>query len=76
MSGEIFKQSCRIRRASIRGKEITISPEAQFHPSDEVSIYYDGFILVVPRGVKVNENLLRQSMGVRHEESKATEGKT
>jgi hypothetical protein len=76
MSGEIFKRPYRIRRATIRGKEVTIPPEAQLQPGDEVSVYYDGFVLVVPRGVKVNENLLRQSMGVGHEGSEPTEGKT
>jgi len=76
MSGEIFKRPYRIRRATVRGKEVTVPPEAQFQPGDEVSVYYDGFVLVVPRGVKVNEDLLRQSMGVGDERSEPTEGKT
>ena len=60
--GEIFKKRAKIRKAAQRGKEITIPPETQFQPGDEVTQLYDGFVLIVPTGVKVHEELLRQAI--------------
>ncbi len=54
--------------ATNKGKG-TVPPEARLQPGDEATVYYDGFVLVVPRGVKVDEALLRQSVGKRHEEA-------
>ena len=42
--------------------EITIPPETPFEPGDDVTQLYDGFVLIVPRGVKVDEGLLRQAI--------------
>lgn len=72
MSMDIFKRPYKIRKATVRGKEITVPPEAELQPGDEVTVYYDGFILVVPRGVKVDEDLLRQSIGGGHKEADPT----
>lgn len=69
MIHEIFKRPYRIRRATLRGKEVTVPPEAEMQPGDEVTIYYDGFLLVVHRGVRVDEDLLRQSVGRGHKEA-------
>lgn len=63
MVGEIYKRPYRIRKATIRGKEVTVPPEADLHPGDDVTVYYAGFLLVVPKGVMVDEVLLRQSVG-------------
>jgi len=60
--GEIFKKRAKIRKAAQRGMEITIPPETPFEPGDEVTQLYDGFVLVVPRGVKVDEEHLRQAI--------------
>jgi len=62
--GEIYKKPAKIRRAAQRGKEITIPPQAGFQAGDEVTQLYDGFVLIVPKGTQVNENLLRRSIGV------------
>ena len=59
---EIFKKRAKIRKAAQRGMEITIPPETPFEPGDEVTQLYDGFVLIVPRGVKVDEGLLRQAI--------------
>ncbi len=76
MTHEIYKRPYRIRRATLSGKEVTVPPEAKLQAGDEVTVYYDGFVLVVPRGATVNEDLLRQSVGKGHEEAaKATEDK-
>lgn len=61
---EIFKKPAKIRKAAQRGMEITIPPETPFEAGDEVTQLYDGFVLIVPRGVKVNEELLRQAIPV------------
>ena len=62
--GEIFKKPAKVRKAAQRGMEITIPPETPFEPGDEVTQLYDGFVLIVPRGVKVDEELLRQAIPV------------
>jgi len=59
---EIFKKPAKIRKAAQRGMEITIPPETPFEPGDEVIELYDGFVLIVPKGVKVDEELLRQAI--------------
>jgi len=59
---EIFKKPAKIRKASQRGMEITIPPETPFEAGDEVTQLYDGFVLVVPKGVKVDEELLRAAI--------------
>ncbi len=60
--GEIFKKPAKIRKASQRGMEITIPPETPFEAGDEVTQLYDGFLLIVPRGSKVDEELLREAI--------------
>ena len=60
--GEIFKKPAKVRRAAQRGMEITIPPETPFEPGDEVIQLYDGFVLIVPKGVKVNEQLLKEAI--------------
>ena len=70
----IYKRPYRVRRATLRGKEVTIPPEVQLQAGDEVTVYYDGFVLIVPKGVTVDEGLLRQSVGKGNEqETQATE---
>jgi hypothetical protein len=59
---EIFKKPAKIRKAAQRGMEITIPPETPFEAGDEVTQLYDGFVLVVPKGVKVDEQLLRRAI--------------
>ena len=60
--GEMFKKPARIRKAAQRGMEITIPPETPVEPGDDVTQLYDGFVLIVPRGIKVDEKLLRQAI--------------
>jgi len=62
--GEIFKKPAKVRRAAQRGMEITIPPETPFEAGDEVTQLYDGFLLVVPRGAKVDEELLKQAIAI------------
>ena len=60
--GEVFKKRAKVRKAAQRGMEITIPPETPFEPGDEVTQLYDGFVLIIPRGIKVDEELLKQAI--------------
>jgi len=62
--GELFKKPSKIRKAAQRGKEITIPPEADLQIGDEVLLFSNGFVLIVPRGTKVNEKLLERAIQV------------
>ena len=66
---EIFKRPYRVRKAALRGKEITIAPEAKMQPGDEVVQWYDGFVLIVPYGAKVNEEMLRRAINLGSEDA-------
>jgi len=59
---EIFKRPYRVRRAALRGKEITIPSEVALKPGDTVIAFYDGFVLFVPKGTRVDEGLLREAI--------------
>jgi len=59
---EIFKKPAKIRKAAQSGKEITIPPEANLEPGDEVIQFYNSFVLIVRKGVKVDEELLRRAI--------------
>ena len=67
MAEEIYKRPYRVRRAAVRGKEITIPPDVKLEPGDTVVAFYDGFILYVPNGTQVDEALLRQAITQRPE---------
>jgi len=62
--GELFKHPSKVRKISQRGKGITIPPKAEFMPGDEVTQLYDGFVLIVPRGTVVDEDILRRAIKV------------
>ena len=64
---EIFKRSYIVRRASLRGKEVSLPPEAPVKPGDKVIVFYDGFVLYVSRGTQVDETLLRRAITERTE---------
>jgi hypothetical protein len=68
--GEIFRRPYRVRKAAVRGKEITIAPEAKMQPGDEVVQWFNGFVLIVPRGTKVNEKMLRRAIELEGERVK------
>ena len=61
--GEIYKRPFTIRRAAVRGKEVTIPSEmSKLQPGDMVIAFYDGFVLYVPMGTRVDEALLRRAI--------------
>lgn len=57
----IYRRPYRVRRAAKRGKEITIPPET-FKTGDVVTAYYADFVLYVPAGVTVDEELLKRAI--------------
>jgi len=59
---EIYKRPYRVRRAAVRGKEVTIPSDVKLEPGDVVIAFYDGFILYVPKGTQVDEALLRRAI--------------
>jgi len=69
MQIEIYRHQYRVRRAALRGKEVSIPPEVPIKPGDVVIPIYNQFVLFVPRGVKVNEYLLLKSITAAELES-------
>ena len=68
---EIYKRPYRVRRAAVRGKEITIPSDMTLEPGDIVVAFYDGFVLYVPKGTHVDEALLREAIRKVDEEQTA-----
>ena len=71
MTREIFKRPYRVRKAALRGKEITIPSDVTLEPGDTVIAFYDGFVLYVPEGTRVDEALLREAIREANEEQTA-----
>ena len=46
----------------MRGKEVTIPSDMTLEPGDVVVAFYDGFVLYVPKGTRVDESLLRRAI--------------
>ena len=60
---DMFKKPVKIRKAAQRGKEMTIPPGTSFEPVDDGTQFYDdNFVLIVTKGIKVDEELLRQAV--------------
>ena len=70
MADEMFKRPYRVRKAAKWGKEIAIAPEASVQPGDEVVQWFDGFVLIVPRGARVDEEMLRRAINLEGEDVK------
>lgn len=68
MTSEIYKHPYKVRRAALRGKEVTIPSGATPEPGDTVIAFYDGFVLYVPKGTRVDEKLLREAIQLEDEE--------
>ena len=62
MAYVIYKRSCRVRRAVLGGKEITIPSEVLLRAGDTFIAFWDGFVLFIPNGTCVDEVLLREAI--------------
>ena|GEM_PF-6281127 len=65
--GTIYRRTYRLRKATPKwGMEVTLPPElaAQqvMKPGDTVDLLYDGFVLIVPQGARVDEEFLRRAV--------------
>lgn len=55
----MFRRLYRVRKAALRGKEVSMPAEVPMKAGDTVIALYDGgFVLYVPKGTIVNEELL------------------
>ena len=60
---EIYRRPYRIRKMAMRGKEITVPPETPLKVGQTVdACYTDHFVLYVPEGTAVDENLLLKAI--------------
>ena len=61
--GQIFRRPYVVRKATSEGgKEVTVPPFCDLQPGDKVVAISDGFLVVVPEGTAVNEELLRRAI--------------
>jgi hypothetical protein len=60
--GELLKRKYQVRRASVYGKEVTLAPDTLLQPGDTVVQIYDGFVLIVPIGTEIDEDLLKKAI--------------
>lgn len=68
MMNEIYKRPYRVRRAAAYGKEVTIPSGVTVKPGDTVIAFYDDFVLYVPKGMRVDEALLKKAIRQVNEE--------
>ncbi|MDP3064776.1 MAG: hypothetical protein Q8O40_16485 [Chloroflexota bacterium] len=65
--GTIYRRAYRLRKATPKwGMEVTLPPELVrqevMKPGDTVDLLYDGFVLIVPQGMRVDEESLRRAV--------------
>ncbi len=67
--GTIYRRAYRLRKPMPKwGMEVTLPPELAHHevmkPGDTVDLLYsyDGFVLIVPQGVRVDEEFLKRAI--------------
>jgi hypothetical protein len=58
----LYRRPYKVRRAAQGGKEITIAPSVPMRAGEEVVQFFDGFVLVVPRGAVVDEGMLLRAI--------------
>jgi len=54
---ELYKRPFRVRKMAT-GMQITIPQGSKFSVGDKTTVFYDGFMLVVPAGSEVDEKVL------------------
>ena len=69
----LFRRPYKVRRAARSGKEITIAPEAKIDVGESVVQFYDGFVLIVPMGAEVHEQLLQHAIVLKEEREEVAE---
>lgn len=62
----IYKRPYVIRKSTAwGGKQVTVPPFCPMQPGDQVIALCDGFLLVIPEGAEVDEELLKRSIKLK-----------
>ena len=62
----IYRRPYVIRKATTgEGKEVTVPPFSNLEPGDKVVVLCNGFLLVVPEGTDVDEELLQRAIKLK-----------
>ena len=63
--GEILKRRYKVRAQGTTGRQITLPPQVTFKKGDEVTLLHDGWVVIVPAGTPVDEQLIHQAIKLR-----------
>ena len=59
--GKLYKRPSKLRRSTPKsGKEVQIPPGVDMEAGDDIEMYYNGFVLIVPKGTEVDEKILEK----------------
>lgn len=59
--GELYRRPFKVRKMG-RGKQITVPTEAALQVEDKTTVFYDSFMVVVPKGTEVDEVKMREAI--------------
>ena len=59
--GELYKRPFKVRQMG-KGKQITVPVEAELEVGDNTTVFYDSFMVVVPKGTVVDEDKLKEAI--------------
>ena len=62
-----LKRRYKIRAQGYSGRQVTLPPEVRFKKGECVTLLHDGFVVIVPAGTPVDEELLKQSIKLRNQ---------
>lgn len=64
---EILKRRYKVRAQGMTGRQVTLPPQVKFRKGDEVTLLHDGWVVIVPAGTPVNEELLKKAIQLKGE---------
>jgi len=62
---EILKRRYKVRAQGYRGLQVTLPPEVSFQRGEKVTLIHDGFVLIVPAGMTVDEQMIQDAIKPR-----------
>ena len=65
--GEIYRRPFKVRCMG-KGKQITVPSEATLQVGDKTTVFYNSFMVVVPKGTIVDEGKLKEAIRLPKEE--------
>ncbi len=68
MGIKIYRRSYRVRKAALRGKEVSIPAEVPIKPGGTVIAPYDSFVLYLSLGATVDETLLVRAIKINKQD--------